>query len=174
MPFSKAPARPFLYPGGIFVDPEPQEVMTVLGSCISVCLWDTVLKIGGINHYLLPFWNGNGLASARYGNIAIDKLIERMCETGSIKRNLRAKVFGGSLMLVNAQPSTAFRIGELNANLAFQSLKEKSIPVLSHNVGGSRGRKIIFSTGTGEVLMKYVNGDVLSSLSTPSSSIAIK
>ena len=84
----------FLLPGNLFVHEEEYTVLTVLGSCISVCLWDPRRKIGGINHYMLPFWNGEGLASPRFGNIAIIKLIEKMLAHGADRHNLQAKVFG--------------------------------------------------------------------------------
>jgi len=80
----------YLIAGSLFAHKERHMVTTVLGSCVSVCLWDCVRKRGGINHYMLPFWNGEGLASPKYGNIAIAKLIEKMLEFGSDRRNLRA------------------------------------------------------------------------------------
>ena len=89
----------YLYPGDIFVNLSPHSITTVLGSCIAVCMYDYKLKIGGMNHYLLPFWNGEGLASPRYGNIAIPKLIEKLLSLGSERKNLRAKVFGGGMVL---------------------------------------------------------------------------
>ena len=62
----------YLYPSALFVKKEGHMVTTVLGSCVAVCLYDKVMGIGGINHYMLPFWNGNELASPKYGNIAIE------------------------------------------------------------------------------------------------------
>jgi chemotaxis protein CheD len=145
--------------GGVFANRKPYKITTILGSCVSVCLWDPVLKFGGINHYVLPYWNGNGLASTRYGNVAIENLIGKMCELGSKKQNLRAKVFGGS-MLLNIGSESHFRIGHLNSRLAFSMLKDERIEVLSHNVGGGVGRKIVFYTDSGDVLMKYVKATI--------------
>ena len=85
----------FLYPAAMWIEKQPYRVHTILGSCFAVCLYDPVLQIGGINHYMLPYWNGQGLASPKYGNIAIEKLIEKMLFLGSKKENLKAKVFGG-------------------------------------------------------------------------------
>ncbi len=73
----------YLYPASLFADKEPHVVTTILGSCVAVCLYDSVLNQGGINHYMLPLWTGQGLASPRYGNCAIDRLIERMIAGGS-------------------------------------------------------------------------------------------
>ena len=80
----------FLYPSSFFASKEPYMVKTILGSCVSICLWDKRLKIGGINHYMLPNWTGNDLASPKYGNIALDKLIERLQSMGSRVEDLQA------------------------------------------------------------------------------------
>ncbi len=89
----------FLYPGTLFASKNSYQIITILGSCVAVCLWDSVQEIGGMNHFLLPLWNGHGLASPKYGNIAMEKLIDKMISIGSKKRNLQAKVFGGSNVL---------------------------------------------------------------------------
>ena len=142
----------YLLPGNLFAHTEPYTVTTVLGSCVSVCLWDPAKRIGGINHFMLPFWNGEGLASPKYGNIAISKLIERMLDLGCEKRGLRAKIFGGGVMF--KATSALMNIGERNIILAQDMLSEEKIPVIASDVGGSNGRKIIFQTGTGSVSMK--------------------
>ncbi len=142
----------YLMAGGIFAQGTPHRVTTVLGSCVSVCLWDGMLSIGGINHYMLPFWNGEGLASPRYGNIAIAKLIERMQDLGAERRNLRAKVFGGGIVLNVSNPF--MNIGERNVQLAEDLLKNEGIPIVSADTGGHVGRKLIFETSSGTVLVK--------------------
>ena len=70
--------RHYLYPGTLFVHRQPHRITTVLGSCVSVCLWNQTARLGGINHYLLPLWNGEGLQTPKYGNIAIVKLIDQV------------------------------------------------------------------------------------------------
>lgn len=148
------PATPkhYLFPGALFAVSERHHVTTVLGSCISVCLWDPVRRIGGINHYLLPFWNGEGLATPRYGNVAIPKLIERLIRLGANQTHLKAKIFGGSAMWDRAQGLMS--IGERNIELAQTMLDEAKIPLVTSDVGGNRGRKIIFDTGEGAVLLR--------------------
>ena len=147
----------FLYPSSFFASKDPYVVKTVLGSCVAVCLWDKTLKIGGINHYMLPTWTGNDLASPKYGNIAIDKLIEKMRYMGSKMEDLQAKVFGGGELLeaVGGGPS-ATQIGERNIRIAKMMLDEYQIPIISSCTGGKRGRKILFFTDTGEVRHKYL------------------
>ena len=142
----------FLLPGNIFVSAEQVWVTTILGSCISVCLWDRVKKIGGINHFLLPFWNGRGLASPKYGNIAIERLVERMIAQGSDLKHLRAKVFGGAKILHNGSADES--IGLRNIALAKSYLESKAIAVIAFDVGGRLARKIRFNTLTGDVLVK--------------------
>lgn len=142
----------FLYPGAIFIHPEPHRVTTVLGSCVSVCLWDREKRIGGMNHFLLPLWNGEGLSTPRYGNIAIEKLIDRMMYLGCGKDGMIAKIFGGSAMWCT--PSGLLTIGERNVALARQILQTHRIPIFSSEVGGNAGRKIIFDTGTGQVMLR--------------------
>lgn len=156
----------FLYPATIFASQEPYQVDTILGSCVAICLFDTRLKVGGINHFMLPFWNGQGLASPKYGNIATEKLIERMHKYGSRKQNMVAKIFGGGEVL--EAKSHIFNIGHNNIQIAKKLLNEYNIKVVSTHVGGKNGRKIRFYTDTGQVGLKVIpqsNPTVLSSKS---------
>jgi chemotaxis protein CheD len=130
----------------------------VLGSCVSVCLWDPRLKIGGINHYMLPFWNGEGLASPRFGNIAIMKLIEKMLALGADRHNLQAKVFGGGDML--KATSALMNIGQRNIVLAQDMLRDERIPIVSADTGGKHGRKLLFNTKNGVVLVKLLKKQI--------------
>lgn len=144
--------RYFLSPGTLFATNKAYEVTTVLGSCISICIWDTNLKIGGMNHYLLPLWSGEGLATPKYGNVAIVKLIEKMIAIGSEKKNLQAKMFGGT----SNKGSSMLSIGKRNIAIARHTLKEHKIPIVISQTGGFNGRKIIFNTATGGVKLKVL------------------
>jgi len=141
----------FLFPGTLFADPRDYEISTVLGSCVAVCLWDSVARKGGINHYMLPLWNGEGLATPKYGNIAIEKLMEKVLSVGCKKQYLVAKVFGGANVMNTG--NEVFMIGERNIILAHEMLEEYGIPVVASDVGGSVGRKIIMNTATGVILV---------------------
>jgi len=103
---------------------------------------------------MLPYWNGEGLASPKYGNIAVEKLLEKMYTFGSKKFNLVAKVFGGGEVIDTK--NSQFNIGERNIKLAWEVLEEQKIEIVSSSVGGKLGRKIIFYTHTGEVKQRYV------------------
>jgi len=145
----------FLYPSTFFASKDPYVVKTILGSCVAICLWDPVTRIGGINHYMLPNWNGNDLASPKYGNIAIDKLLERLAQLGAKRENLKAKIFGGG-ELIESRTNGAY-IGERNIRVARMILEEKKIPVVASSTGGKKGRKILFFTDTGEVRHKFLD-----------------
>ncbi|MDF1549586.1 MAG: chemotaxis protein CheD [Bacteroidales bacterium] len=144
----------FLYPGAIFINQQPYVITTILGSCVALCLYDPVLKIGGMNHFMLPLWNGQGLASPRYGNIAIKKLIDNIVSLGSNRANLKAKVFGGAEII--STNISQFMIGERNISIAKDLLHEENIPIVASSLGGRYGRKILFDTFSGEVRQKYV------------------
>lgn len=141
----------FLYPGTIFAVPLAHQISTVLGSCVAVCMWDKAAHIGGMNHIMLPLWNGEGLATPKYGNIAIEKLMDKLKRIGCRRENLVAKVFGGANIAGTGQE--VFLIGDRNIILAVQMLEDFKIPVVAKDVGGRVGRKIIMNSSTGVVLV---------------------
>ena len=143
----------YLHPGQLFASADPYEVTTILGSCVSVCLWDPVLGIGGLNHFLLPQWAGDGASSARFGNVAIHRLIDRLADIGSSKQNLLAKVFGGACVL-EAFRSSRNQLGDENVGVAIKLLQAEGIPVLTQDVGGQNGRKLKFQTDHGVAWVK--------------------
>jgi len=148
----------YLFPATLFASKEPHLISTILGSCVAVCLWDSELGYGGINHYMLPLWNGKGLASPKFGNIAIQKLYEKMLGLGCGKMNLQAKVFGGADIL--QATSYQFNIGERNIEIAKEYLRELNIQVTGISVGGVNGRKILFDSHKGSVIQKYIEKSI--------------
>ena len=105
-----------------------------------------------MNHYLLPLWNGEGLPTPKYGNIAIDKLMEKLLQRGAQQSSLVAKVFGGAAMWTSGGGLLA--VGERNTELVKVKLAELNIPIVGSDFGGRVGRKVIFNTATGEVWMQ--------------------
>jgi chemotaxis protein CheD len=103
---------------------------------------------------MLPFWNGEGLESPKYGNTAMDMLLAKIMQLGAQRASLQAKVFGGANQYTYAK--NRFNIGERNIDLALYTLEEFNIPVVASSVGGVHGRKILFECGSGQVLMKYI------------------
>ncbi len=150
LPSFPAVARHNLNPCMLIASRDELEVMTLLGSCVSVCLWDSRLAFGGMNHYMLPLWNGDGLPTPKYGNVAIEKLIGKMLEFGCRKEQLVAKCFGGANVL--GDTSGRMLIGERNISLAQEILATHRIPIVAQDMGGLRGMKILFNTRTGVVL----------------------
>lgn len=104
---------------------------------------------------MLPLWNGQGLPTPKFGNVAIARLIERMEHLGSRRSGLVAKVFGGK---ANAHEMELLNVGERNAELAEQLLAEAKIEIAACSLGGAYGRKILFNTETGEVRLKRLAG----------------
>lgn len=142
----------FLLPGALHASADECVITTVLGSCIAVCLWDPVKQVGGMNHYKLPLWNGDGLPSPKFGNIAVEKLLENVLAIGGRKENLKAKVFGGAAVIQSA--SGLLNVGERNIMAAKQLLGDLNIPIVAADVGGEHSRKVVFNTKSGTVLMK--------------------
>jgi len=151
-PLSEAMKRHYLYPGTLFVHRQPHLVTTVLGSCVSVCLWNQTSHLGGINHYLLPLWNGEGLQTPKYGNIAIAKLVDKVRTLSNPGDKLIAKVFGGASMWEKTEGLLA--IGQRNIEFALEALESHKIPIVGSDLGGYYGRKVIFNSGDGTVLMR--------------------
>lgn len=138
----------YLHPCKIFVHRQEHLVSTVLGSCVAVCIWDTQSGIGGMNHFMLPLWDSKGLPTPRYGDIATRRLIKGILHLGGDSKHLAAKVFGGANVIpaFDEVPS----LGDRNAIVAMENLKECGIPVLACSVGGVMGMRLHFNTRTGE------------------------
>ena len=141
-------SRIYLHPGELFVSAERSAVSTILGSCVAVCLWDPIAKIGGINHYLLPLWTGQGTVSPRFGNVAVQELVNKLLELGSQKSRLQAKLFGGACV-IEAFRERESHLGTKNVQTAEELLEQEGIPLVGRDVGGRRGRKLIFHTDNG-------------------------
>lgn len=152
----KAVTEHFLFPSALFANREPHRIQTILGSCVAVCLFDERLQQGGINHYMLPWWNGKGVPSPKYGDVAIELLVKKMQEMGSQKHNLIAKVFGGANQ--HTSEHSIMQIGLRNIATAETQLENLGIKIVGKNVGGTQGRKIVYQSGTGQVFMKFLEG----------------
>lgn len=139
-----------LQPGYIYISKQPALISTVLGSCVSVTLYDRHQKIGGMNHYKLPK-HGNEEPTAMFGYPSIYKLIMLLLDNNSKIENLAAQIFGGAQNPIYSQ-----NIGALNIEVAYKVLKKFNIGVISTDTGGQLGRKIVFNTLTGETIIAKV------------------
>ncbi|HVJ51519.1 MAG TPA: chemotaxis protein CheD [Aliidongia sp.] len=145
----------FLLSAAIHCSREPMVISTVLGSCVAVCLWDTVQRIGGMNHFVLPRSHSDG-PDSRYGDSAIDQLVDRMLDLGCRRETMEAKLFGGAAVLAGTPEHS---VGTRNVELAFERLRHHGIVVVAHRTGGENGMLIRMFTGTGDVLARPIGRD---------------
>lgn len=153
-----------ILPGEYFATGDSTAISTLLGSCVSVCLYDRDTKVGGMNHFMLPKVllqeNATRCAppyaapcanacSARYGACAMKHLLERLELLGARRDNLKAKIFGGGRVM-----AAGVNIGEKNASFALGYLDERGIPVVASDLGGCWPRKLFFFPATGRVFVK--------------------
>ncbi len=143
----------YLHPGQMVAALESSAVTTILGSCVGVCLYDLRTGIGGMNHFLLPFDSGEGQAAGRFGDRAVPELIERLLVLGADPKRLQAKLFGGACVL-EAFRDRENHLGSQNVRVARKILAAASIPIVSADVEGQRGRKLIFYTDDGSAWVK--------------------
>lgn len=149
LPAPGGPPTHFLHPCTLFVHAQEHVVTTLLGSCVTVTLHEPQLRLGGMNHFMLPLWNGVGLPTPRFGNIAMEKLIERMVALGARPERLVARIYGGASILLEAGGS--FGVGERNIQVARELLSRHRIFIQAAEVGGSTGLRLRFNTASGEV-----------------------
>jgi chemotaxis protein CheD len=138
--------------GDIHCSADPKVLVTVLGSCVAVCLWDKVRGAGGMNHFVLPV-DRTGEKSTRYGDVAIDELLAGLLRLGCRIGDLQAKVFGGAAVLPFGGGQT---VGSNNVQLALERLRHDHIRVTAQRTGGTVGQQVRFHTSTGEAFVRYI------------------
>lgn len=141
----------------------PGKLITVgLGSCVGIALYDSVLKIGGLSHIMLPdstqFNNVNN--PYKFADLAIPILIEKLIALGCNKRNMKAKIVGGASMFNFSDKSMTMDIGNRNGIAVKSALQKESIPLISEDLGGNRGRTMILDADDGSVSIRTVGLDV--------------
>lgn len=139
--------------GALYVSNTPVLLDTVLGSCISVCMYDEETKIGGMNHFMLPeSAQLDPPTRARYGVQAMELLITRMMKMGANRKNFKAKVFGGGHVLRTLE--SADSVPQKNIAFIRKFMATERIPVVHEDVGGKRTRRVLFLPHLGEVRLK--------------------
>jgi len=137
-------------PGEYFVAVDDIMIMTVLGSCIAACIWDSRARAGGMNHFMLP--EGDGLeGGGRYGSYAMELLINKLLKVGARRESMQAKVFGGAQVMAGL---TAMNVGERNTEFVLDYLSTERIPVVSQDVLDIHPRKVCFFPTSGKALVK--------------------
>ena len=137
-------------PGEYFVSAENLVIMTVLGSCIAACLWDSRSRVGGMNHFMLPDGDMADV-SGRYGSYAMEVLINEMLKLGARRETMQAKIFGGAQVMHNF---TTMNVGERNTNFVINYLHTERIPIVSEDVLDIYPRKVVFFPVTGKAMVK--------------------
>jgi chemotaxis protein CheD len=155
----RVPSLPatYVHPGQIVVSGGHEGFTTILGSCVSVCLHDPKLGLGGLNHFLLPMACPPEQMPGRYGPTAMSQLLNAMLANGAVQQRLVAHVVGGASVLA-AFGSDGNHLGMRNVTVARDFLAAHRIPVLSIDVGGTRGRKLIFTPRDGLTYINLIGG----------------
>ncbi len=151
-----------IHPGEFYATFDDVFIATVLGSCISIVLIDPSVGLGGMNHFMLPYFSNtrneseaNPAELGRFGDFAIELLINDMLKKGATRKRLQAKVFGGGNVLAGGQCDTN-KTGENNISFALQYLETERIPIIGNDIGGLLPRKIYFNPVTAKVYLKRI------------------
>jgi chemotaxis protein CheD len=149
-----------ILPGEYYVTQENELITTVLGSCVSACIRDREMGIGGMNHFMLPITTSEKLKKSseaivgqatRYGNYAMEHLINTILSNGGKRKNLELKVFGGGKII-----PTLTDVGIKNIDFVLDYIEQEGLNLLSHDLGDIYPRKIIYFPQTGKVRMKKI------------------
>ncbi|MDH5632756.1 MAG: chemoreceptor glutamine deamidase CheD [Gammaproteobacteria bacterium] len=141
-------------PGQFYVSTEGEQIVTVLGSCVSACVRDPIFNIGGMNHFMLPSgengnWGDSINGSTRYGNFAMEQLVNTILQNGGSRENLEVKLVGGGKIL-NAMTD----IGSKNIEFVREYVKMEGFRVVSEDLGDIYPRKVLYLPDTGKLLVK--------------------
>lgn len=137
----------------------PDKLMTAgLGSCIGICAFDPMVKVGALAHIMLPSSSQakNAQNRAKFADSAIEMLLEEMDKNGASRSRLQAKIAGGAQMFKFSGESDIMKIGERNAQAVIEHLQKQRIKLLAKETGGNYGRTITFDVETGELLVRTI------------------
>lgn len=147
-----------ILPGEYYVTVHDELITTVLGSCVSACIRDKVFGIGGMNHFMLPANKGDDVSSfggagesTRYGNFAMEQMINDILKNGGRRKNLEIKVFGGGKVLKNM---STLDIGQKNIDFIMRYIRDESLKLTAEDLGDVYPRKVIFFPVSGKVRVK--------------------
>jgi chemotaxis protein CheD len=147
-----------ILPGEYFVTRSDEVISTVLGSCISACVRDPAIRVGGMNHFMLPEDTTSGRSSwldpraglaTRYGSFAMESLINDLLKCGARKERLEVKLFGGGNII-----SALTDIGARNIEFARAFLRLERLPVSAEDVGDVFPRRVVYFPSSGRVLVR--------------------
>lgn len=145
-----------VFPGEYYVTSKADEtIVTILGSCVAACIRDPIAGIGGMNHFMLPqdkvgAWAGD-LKSTRYGNFAMEKLLNELIKAGCVRERLEIKVFGGGNVT-----DTTNEVGTDNSDFVLRYLKAEGLRCAAQDLKGNYPRRIHYTPATGKVVRKFL------------------
>ncbi len=149
-----------ILPGEYYVTSDDESVTTVLGSCVSACIRDKETGVGGMNHFMLPETNAHKLSvgaeavvgnATRYGNYAMEHLINMILANGGKRKNLEVKLFGGGKII-----PTLGDVGQNNIDFVLEYIDAEALKLISKDLGDIYPRKVIYFPKTGKVRMKKI------------------
>lgn len=147
-----------ILPGEFYVSARGELIATTLGSCVAACIRDPLIGIGGMNHFMLPImdrnrhgtWTDSPVSpSARYGNVAMERLINVIIANGGNRKNLEIKLFGGGNVL-----EVKIKIGEMNIDFVKEYVKTEGFKIEKEDLGGIYPRKVLYYPATGRAMVK--------------------
>jgi len=143
-----------ILPGEYYVTYQDEAIVTVLGSCVSACVRDRIYNIGGMNHFMLPkqssYAGSSVLAdSNRYGNFAMENMINEILKNGGRRQNLEIKIFGGGKILASMTD-----IGHRNIEFIHEYIREECLDLISEDTGDIYPRKVMYFPYTGKAKVK--------------------
>ena len=147
-----------ILPGEFYVSRHNEVITTVLGSCVSACVRDTTIGVGGMNHFMLPAsskrsndgWGGKDFLATRYGIAAMESLINEILKNGGRKDRLELKLFGGGKVMAMGINS----IGERNIEFAKEFAQTEGLHVTSEDLGDVFPRKVHYFPRTGRAMVR--------------------
>lgn len=147
-----------ILPGELYISLHGEMITTVLGSCVSACIRDKQKGIGGMNHFMLPVesehshgWGGDALET-RYGNWAMEALINELLKRGGRRGHLEVKLFGGAAVIENMSD-----VGKRNIDFVRHFLIDEGLNIVAEDLGGKRPRKVLYFPDTGACRVRRLN-----------------
>jgi len=145
-----------ILPGEFYVTCNNEILMTVVGSCVTACIRDSIRGIGGMNHFMLPHiypnkkWEHTNVSiPSRYGSFAMENLINEILKHGGNRRNLEIKLFGGGRIM-----KSQANIGQQNIDFAKNYISTERLTLIAEDLGDIYPRKILFYPINGRARVK--------------------
>ncbi len=136
-------------------------MVTTLGSCVAACVYDPAAAVGGMNHFLLPevpeSEQGDASAAARYGSVAMERLINELLSKGAKRDRLEVKLFGGARVI-----ESSFDVGHQNARFALDYVRREGLKLVGQDLGGASARRVHYFPHSGKAMRKMLRPEALS------------